>query len=85
MKADDQMARLDAVREKIDEVSQKRMRLEGQVDEHRRRMAELEQRSKDEFGVEVGELKALATTLMKEAEDALREAEKVLGMGCEDE
>ena len=80
MSAETQMRRLNAARTKVQEVTQRRMRLEGELEVHTKSLTELEAKSRTQFGCEVDELPDLIEKLEKEGESAVAQAEKLLGV-----
>ena len=75
-----QMQRLNAARTRAQELTQEKSRITGEVNALKKRQAELEKRSKDEFECKVEELPALMEQLEKDAEASLANAEVMLGL-----
>lgn len=75
-----QMERLNAARERVEEIKKKKARLSGELDGLKKQKTEKEKESEEKFKVSVGELPALLEKLNKQAEESLQEAEKVLGL-----
>ena len=75
---DTKMRRLQDARKKAEDVSRRRQRISGELDGHLKRLAELEEKCRDDYGCEVGELPGLSAKLEKEAERAIIEAERLL-------
>jgi archaellum component FlaC len=80
MSIDMQMRRLTTARNKIQEINQRRMKLEGELEVHHKNLAELEKRSREEFDCEVDDLADVVDKLAKEGEEAVAKAEKLLGI-----
>lgn len=80
MSVESQMRRLTSARNKIQEISKRRMKLEGELEVHQKNLAALEKRSQDEFDCEVDDLADLSEKLAKEGETAVAKAEKLLGI-----
>jgi uncharacterized protein (DUF3084 family) len=72
------MQRLNDARKKAEEISQKRQRLAGELDGHKKRQAELEKQCRDTYECEIAELPGLIQQLENECESALAEAESLL-------
>jgi hypothetical protein len=70
--------RLNQARRKVEQVQQRRMRFEGELNAHNESLGKLEQRSRDEFECEVDELPDLIEKLEKEGSDSLAKAEELL-------
>jgi DNA repair ATPase RecN len=77
------MKRLQEARKKAEEVSRRRQRIEGELDGHQKRLAELEKKCREDYGCEVAELPELSAQLEKEAEQAIVEAERLLTVPAE--
>ena len=77
---EEKVRRLANVRQEIDGVSSKASRLKGQIDEHERRQKDLSAQCKKEFNVGIDELPGLIEEFDKDAEEALTEAESILGL-----
>lgn len=75
---DDKLKRLQEARKKAEEISQRRQRVAGELDGHKKRLAELEKKCSDEYGCEIKELPALIKQLEEEAEKSIAEAERIL-------
>ena len=80
MSVEVQMRRLTAARSKVQDVTQRRMRLEGELEVHTKSLTELEAKSRKQFGCEVDELPDLIEKLEKEGEAAMAKAETLLGV-----
>ena len=75
-----QVQRLDAARQKVDEIKDKRTRLTAQKETHESALNRMEAECKEKFGVSVEELPDAIEKLNAEAEQALSKAEKALGL-----
>lgn len=75
---DDKLKRLQDARKKAEEISQRKQRVAGELDGHKKRLAELEKKCTDEYGCEVKELPNLIKQLEEEAEKSIAEAERIL-------
>jgi flagellar capping protein FliD len=75
-----QIERLNRVREKIDNLGKQKERLNGELETYRRRMDEIEDECKKEFNVSIDDLPAMVQKLEDDAEKAIVEAEKILGI-----
>ncbi len=77
----DEMAkRLGDARKVVDEDSQKKSRLTGELDGYKKQMKVLKEECKEKFDCEVKELPGLSEELKERAEGKLSEAEGVLGI-----
>ena len=76
----EQMDRLAEARQKVEEFSSKKSRLTGELETHRKRLTELEERSKTEFECTVEDLPEVIAGFKNEAEKALQQAEVTLGL-----
>ena len=74
----DKLARLQDCRKKAEDVSTKRSRLSGEIDSHKTRAGELEQRCKTDYGCDIKDLPTLIADLDKEATRSIEEAERIL-------
>ncbi len=77
---DNQLQRLNQARQKAEELSKEKSRLEGELDSHRKRLVEEEEKCLKEFECGVGELPALIDSFKAEAENNLAKAEVILGL-----
>ena len=75
-----QMKKLTDAREKVDDIKQRRMRLQGELDVHHKHLSELEERSRAEYDCEVDDLPDLIEKLEREGAEAVSSAEKLLGI-----
>ena len=75
---DDKLKRLQEARKKADEFSQQKQRVTGELDGHKKRLAEVEKKCVDEYGCEVKELPNLIKQLEEEADKSISEAERIL-------
>ena len=75
---DGKLKRLQDARRKVEEISQRRQRVSGELDGHRKRLTELEKKCRDDFECEITELPGLIQTLDAEAEKSISEAERIL-------
>jgi chromosome segregation ATPase len=80
---DAQVARLNTVRDEIDKVKESRTRLTSQLETHKGQLDKLEKQAQDEFGVGLDELSDTIKKLQSDAENALKKAEKILGIEAE--
>ncbi len=78
--SDKTLERIEAARKKVEELVRRKERLSGEIDARKRRIAELEKKSQDNFGVPVTEIEAMVEKLEQESGDALVKAEKILGI-----
>lgn len=74
------LQRIDAARKKAEDLARRKERLSGEIDARQRRIAELEKKSREEFGIEISEIGETAERLEREALEALAKAEKILGV-----
>ena len=72
--------RLNAARQKVEDISRRRERLQGELDVHHKNLAELEEKSREDFDCEVDDLPDLIEKLEREGEEAIARAEKLLGV-----
>jgi hypothetical protein len=77
---DEAVKRMNAIREKIEEVKAERVRLREQKQIHERRCAEIEQKCKDEFGIAITAVPEDSAKLRREARQKIEEAEIHLGI-----
>jgi hypothetical protein len=77
---DEKVRKLQELRKKADEISQKKQRLAGELDGHEKRQTELEKQCKTNYGCEVEELPSLITQLEDESARSLEEAERLLSV-----
>jgi hypothetical protein len=75
-----QIERLDAIRQKHQELDRRLARLAGEKASHEAAILAIEEKSKKDFGVSASELDALSKTKKEEAEKLLKEAELKLGI-----
>jgi DNA repair ATPase RecN len=80
MGVDDKIERLEKVRAAIDDAAQRKTRLEGQMDGHKKRLSELEEKCRKDYGCEVEDLPDLIEKLETEADEAIANAEELLGV-----
>jgi len=85
MSVKEKMKRLEDARNKADEISRQKERLTGQVEEMKKRVDELEAKSRDEFNCEVSEIPDLVEELDAEATEAIKKAEGLLGIESEED
>jgi hypothetical protein len=77
---DEKVRKLQELRKKADEISQKKQRLAGELDGHEKRQYELEKQCKTNYGCDVDELPSLITQLGEESGRSLEEAERLLSV-----
>lgn len=75
-----QVQRLEAARQKVDEIKERRTRLMAQKETHESALSRMETECQDKFGVSVEELPDTIEKLEADAEAALSKAEKALGL-----
>ena len=75
-----QMKRLESAREKVRELDGRRNRLTALVEEREKRVAEIEAQARDEFECEIDELPTMIEQLQRESEEAIVQAESILGL-----
>ena len=78
--AQDQVRRLAEARARVDVLTKERSRIAGELGAVQKRLGELEAKCKADFDCSVEELPDLVSRMEAEAEQALAQAEGVLGM-----
>ena len=78
MSINEKMKRLEDARSKVDEISRKKERLGGQLEEKQKQQAELEAQCRTEYNCEVSELPEKIEALDIEATESLKKAEQLL-------
>ena len=81
--ADDKtiLQRLEFVTKTVDDLTTKQARLNGELDSHGTRLAELEKKCLEQYQCRIEELPAIREKLEQEAADAVADAESLLGIG----
>jgi len=77
---DDKLKRLQDARKKAEDISKRRQRIAGELDGHKKRLAEIEKKCRDDYGCEIAELPKLSANLESEAEELIKEAERLLSV-----
>ena len=77
---DEQVKKLNELRSKTEELSREKSRLTGELDSHKKRLAELEKKCKAEFDCTIEELPNVAAGLESQAAEFIAEAEAILGL-----
>jgi DNA repair exonuclease SbcCD ATPase subunit len=75
-----QMQRLETARKRVREVDGKKTRLGALIEERERRVTELEEQAQNDFECDMAELPDMVKQLKQESEDAVKEAESILGL-----
>jgi archaellum component FlaC len=76
--ANEAMARLEAAREKVNRLSQKKARLQGEMEAKQQQLEKLEERARKELGCEIEDIPDLVEELDRKANEALARAEELL-------
>ena len=77
---DEQVRKLNELRTKAEELSREKSRLTGELDSHKKRLAELESKCKSEFDCTIEELPGIAENLKTQAQEYIAQAEVILGL-----
>lgn len=78
------MQRLEAAKEKVEELSKRKERLSGVLETKKAQVDELEKKAREEFDCEVDEIPDLVEKLDAEATAALEKAERLLAESDEE-
>ena len=76
---EEKMEQLNEYKEKTEDLKSQKIKLSTQKEEYEKRLDELSQKSKNDFGVDIDKLTERLDELNNEAEENLDKIEKMLG------
>jgi len=77
---EEKLERLSVVREKIEEIKQTRSKLDGELDIHKKHLAEIKKTCNDTYQIDPEDLADNIAILERDIETEMSKAEKLLGI-----